>query len=212
MPKDESKKKDKKSDKSLEQEDSFNDEDKEERKSKRKHKKEKQSDDEEKEKEVEPKKEAKKEVKKEEHKEESLTTLVADVHSANNWEEADLGDDKRKLKFLKLMGATKHKDEGDVAHKHARAATETQKLNTDLEKQFNESLHNKMNRSHHVGLGFGGGVSFSRASDSEPKNKHIKFDDEESGAKKDSSASSKPSATPDSKSKYKMSFVKSNNS
>jgi hypothetical protein len=30
-----------------------------------------------------------------------------DVHSANNWEEADLGDEDRKIKFLKLMGATK---------------------------------------------------------------------------------------------------------
>ncbi len=29
------------------------------------------------------------------------------VHTANNWEEVDLGDDSRKKKFLKLMGATK---------------------------------------------------------------------------------------------------------
>ena len=30
-----------------------------------------------------------------------------EISSANNWEEADLGDEKRKLKFLKLMGAAK---------------------------------------------------------------------------------------------------------
>ena len=29
------------------------------------------------------------------------------VHSANSWESADLGDDERKKKFLKLMGASK---------------------------------------------------------------------------------------------------------
>lgn len=29
------------------------------------------------------------------------------VHTANSWEKADLGDDDRKLKFLKLMGASK---------------------------------------------------------------------------------------------------------
>jgi hypothetical protein len=31
------------------------------------------------------------------------------VHSANNWEGVDLGDQNRKLKFLKLMGAFKVK-------------------------------------------------------------------------------------------------------
>lgn len=31
------------------------------------------------------------------------------VHSANSWENADLGDDERKKKFLKLMGASKVK-------------------------------------------------------------------------------------------------------
>ena len=30
-----------------------------------------------------------------------------EVHTANNWEKADLGDEDRKLKFLKLMGAAK---------------------------------------------------------------------------------------------------------
>jgi hypothetical protein len=29
------------------------------------------------------------------------------VRSANDWEDADLGDDARKQKFLKLMGAGK---------------------------------------------------------------------------------------------------------
>jgi hypothetical protein len=39
----------------------------------------------------------------------SKSELILDVHSANNWEEADLGDENRKMKFLKLMGATKVK-------------------------------------------------------------------------------------------------------
>ena len=45
---------------------------------------------------------------------------IIKVHSANNWEEADLGDEKRKMKFLKLMGATKHQDTTNVLHKHTR--------------------------------------------------------------------------------------------
>ncbi len=32
---------------------------------------------------------------------------VPEVHSANSWEEADMGGDKRKAKFLRLMGAGK---------------------------------------------------------------------------------------------------------
>ena len=34
-------------------------------------------------------------------------SYVLQVHSANSWESADLGDDERKKKFLKLMGASK---------------------------------------------------------------------------------------------------------
>jgi hypothetical protein len=40
-------------------------------------------------------------------KDESFETMCTQVHTANNWEEADLGDEDRKKKFLKLMGATK---------------------------------------------------------------------------------------------------------
>lgn len=32
---------------------------------------------------------------------------MSQVHSANNWEGVDLGDDDRKKKFLRLMGAAK---------------------------------------------------------------------------------------------------------
>ncbi|WAR07691.1 SMAP-like protein [Mya arenaria] len=34
------------------------------------------------------------------------------VHSANKWEAVDLGDDDRKKKFLKLMGAAKQEHHG----------------------------------------------------------------------------------------------------
>ncbi len=38
---------------------------------------------------------------------EELAQVISGVNTANNWEKIDLGDDHRKLKFLKLMGASK---------------------------------------------------------------------------------------------------------
>ena len=46
-------------------------------------------------------------VNEEQIKQSEEKTLLPEVHTANSWEKADLGDDHRKLKFLKLMGATK---------------------------------------------------------------------------------------------------------
>lgn len=53
---------------------------------------------------------------------ENINKIEAEVHTANNWEEVDLGNDQRKLKFLKLMGAFKHKSDKDVQHKHSRGS------------------------------------------------------------------------------------------
>ena len=41
---------------------------------------------------------------------EELAEVISEVHTANSWEKVDLGDDHRKLKFLKLMGASKVSD------------------------------------------------------------------------------------------------------
>jgi hypothetical protein len=39
------------------------------------------------------------------HEDEVSGASSVEVKSANNWESADLGDDDRKQKFLRLMGA-----------------------------------------------------------------------------------------------------------
>ncbi|KAK6171271.1 hypothetical protein SNE40_019496 [Patella caerulea] len=85
-----------------------------------------------------------------------------EVHSANSWETAELGDDKRKSKFLRLMGAGKKKDHhgpiviGDHSTSHGREKQETEKITTELELQFRQGLDHKLSggaRSH-LGLGF----------------------------------------------------------
>lgn len=83
------------------------------------------------------------------------------VHSANNWEGVDLGDDDRKKKFLRLMGAAK-KDHhgkiiiGDHDAVHARSRDETVHINEDLEDQFKQGLEHRMAGGFkgHLGLGF----------------------------------------------------------
>lgn len=83
------------------------------------------------------------------------------IHSANNWEGVDLGDDNRKKKFLRLMGAAK-KDHhgkiiiGDHDAVHARSKDETVHINEDLEDQFKQGLEHKMAGGFkgHLGLGF----------------------------------------------------------
>jgi hypothetical protein len=128
------------------------------------------------------------------------------------------GDEKRKLKFLKLMGAAKHKDsaasEEIVQHQHSRPTKEIKKIDEDLEKQFTESLTSKINRTNHVGLGFGGASGFAPKPQS---NTHKKFDDDddkETQKKTDtpSTSTSTEVVKEDPKLKFKkMTFVKSNN-
>ncbi|CAF0753654.1 unnamed protein product [Rotaria sp. Silwood1] len=97
---------------------------------------------------------------------------IEEIHTANDWEHADLGDDLRKQKFLRLMGAKKRKDEcridsknsSSITHndihsfekKHCRSKTQNEAINLELEKQFNEGLQSKILHTHHEGLGFHG--------------------------------------------------------
>nr|XP_022293644.1 small acidic protein-like [Crassostrea virginica] len=102
-------------------------------------------------------------ITKEDCKQKSGTTeeIPKNVHSANNWEGADLGDDNRKKKFLRLMGASK-KDHhgkiiiGDHDAVHARSRDETVHIDEDLEDQFKQGLEHKMASGFkgHLGLGF----------------------------------------------------------
>lgn len=73
-----------------------------------------------------------------------------EVHSVNNWEGVNLGDDERKQKFLRLMGASKKEHHGrfvigDQADKpkHTVAGEETEKIEHDLEGQFQDGLEKK---------------------------------------------------------------------
>lgn len=87
---------------------------------------------------------------------------IEEVHTVNNWEDADLGDEQRKQKFLRLMGAKKRKDgqpepqpePSTTEKKHCRSKTETESINRSLEKQFNESVQSKILHTHHEGFGF----------------------------------------------------------
>lgn len=99
-----------------------------------------------------------------EHSEEKSSEDQEEVHSANNWEEAELGDDQRKAKFLRLMGAAKKEHKGRfvigaaVSSKpHGRSSQEERNLEEKLESQFQHSLTDRLQHRNkkHRGLGFG---------------------------------------------------------
>ncbi|XP_035663220.1 small acidic protein-like [Branchiostoma floridae] len=87
-----------------------------------------------------------------------------DIHSANRWESADLGDDQRKQKFLRLMGASKKKEHHGKIHigesqklpVHSRSGEEEKHVQQDLEHQFQQGLESKLTGKarRHVGLGY----------------------------------------------------------
>ncbi|XP_077309812.1 small acidic protein [Lithobates pipiens] len=70
--------------------------------------------------------------------------------AGGSWEEADLGNDERKQKFLRLMGAAKKEHTGRLVigdHKstsHFRSGAEDQKMNDDLEYQYQQSIDSSM--------------------------------------------------------------------
>ncbi|CAF0932172.1 unnamed protein product [Adineta steineri] len=109
--------------------------------------------------------------------------IIEQVHTVNDWEHADLGDEQRKQKFLRLMGAKKRKDEGRIdtkdipntVHedqflldkKHCRSKVENETIDRELEKQFNEGLQSKILHTHHEGLGFYENETANNASSSQ---------------------------------------------
>ncbi|CAF0942015.1 unnamed protein product [Rotaria sordida] len=115
---------------------------------------------------------------------------IEEIHTVNDWEHADLGDELRKQKFLRLMGAKKRKDESrtdikdssSINHndtlssekKHCRSKTENEAINLDLEKQFNESLQSKILYTHHEGLGFHGSDTSTASSSNDWHHQQVK--------------------------------------
>ncbi|KAK3097971.1 hypothetical protein FSP39_014905 [Pinctada imbricata] len=102
------------------------------------------------------------------------------VHSANKWENADLGDDSRKQKFLRLMGASKKEHHGKIVigdhdKPHERSKEKTEEIAEGLEEQYNEALHHKKVSGYkgHSGLGFSEEQE-KKEEDSEEANKDTK--------------------------------------
>lgn len=87
---------------------------------------------------------------------------AADQPGSGSWEDADLGNEERKQKFLRLMGASKKEHTGRLVigdHKstsHFRSGDEDQKINDELEHQFQQSMDSTMTgrNRRHCGLGF----------------------------------------------------------
>ncbi|CAL1531902.1 unnamed protein product [Lymnaea stagnalis] len=90
-------------------------------------------------------------------------TTLENVHSANSWETADLGDKQRNEKFLRLMGAAKKEHHGKIVigdHNpslaHKRGRREEQHLEDDLAEQYEQSLEHRLasGKRGHLGLGY----------------------------------------------------------
>ncbi|XP_064628536.1 small acidic protein-like [Lineus longissimus] len=114
------------------------------------------------------------------------------VHSANAWEQANLGDDDRKQKFLRLMGAGKKQHSGrfvigDTKTVHTKAVDSEKKVR-EIEEQYNEGMEHKLVSPRHAGLGFhdvGASVGKTTDSVSNPDNEKTKTIDEKKDSKED---------------------------
>uniref|UniRef100_A0A0B7BD23 Small acidic protein n=1 Tax=Arion vulgaris TaxID=1028688 RepID=A0A0B7BD23_9EUPU len=83
----------------------------------------------------------------------------AEVHSANSWETADLGDQQRNQKFLRLMGASKKEHHGKIiiGDKTVHTIRKEEKHRADeLEEQYEHSMEHCLvgGRKGHLGLGY----------------------------------------------------------
>ncbi|XP_066439788.1 small acidic protein [Eleutherodactylus coqui] len=95
----------------------------------------------------------------------------SEADGGGSWEGADLGNEERKQKFLRLMGAGKREHTGRLVigdHKstsHFRSGDEDRKMNDELEHQYQQGVDSSMSgrNRRHCGLGF------SELSDSQEK-------------------------------------------
>ncbi|XP_073406853.1 small acidic protein [Dendrobates tinctorius] len=143
---------------------------------------------------------------------------------SSSWEEADLGNEERKQKFLRLMGAGKKEHTGRLVigdHKstsHFRSGDEDRKMNDELEHQFQQSMDSTTSgrNRRHCGLGFSEPPSCEEKPTS-PENPHKEekqpdlsssdsASDPETGVAETTDQSANEKAP---KSNYKMQFVKS---
>ncbi|XP_062433737.1 small acidic protein [Rhea pennata] len=159
---------------------------------------------------------------------------AASPDGSSSWEAADLGNEERKQKFLRLMGAGKKEHTGRLVigdHRstsHFRTGEEDKKMNEELESQYQQSMDSTMSgrNRRHCGLGFSefqeGEEQDEAAGDS---SEHESSEDSESGSDSEQEESAEelqtaekheeaegPENKKEAKSNYKMMFVKASGS
>ncbi|XP_035406232.1 small acidic protein [Cygnus atratus] len=157
---------------------------------------------------------------------------AASPDGSSSWEAADLGNEERKQKFLRLMGAAKKEHTGRLVigdHRstsHFRTGEEDKKMNEELESQYQQSMDSTMSgrNRRHCGLGF------SEFQEDEEEaaghsSEHESSEDSESGSESEQDESAEelqaaekhdeaevPENKKEAKSNYKMMFVKASGS
>ncbi|XP_028713705.1 small acidic protein-like [Peromyscus leucopus] len=167
-------------------------------------------------------------------------SVSRDDLGSDNWEAADLGNEERKQKFSRLMGAGKKEHTGRLViedHKatfHFRTGEEDKKINEELEYQYQQSMDSKLSgpyRRRHCGFGFSevedddgeGDVPGDSDEDHSPDAQSPDDSGSDSESEKEESAeelhaaehpddAEDPNSGNDVKSNYKMIFVKSSGS
>ncbi|XP_021381285.2 small acidic protein isoform X2 [Lonchura striata] len=105
---------------------------------------------------------------------------AASPDGSSSWEAADLGNEERKQKFLRLMGAAKKEHTGRLVigdHRstsHFRTGEEDKKMNEELESQYQQSMDSTMSgrNRRHCGLGFSERCSLSSSTSMQPTEIH----------------------------------------
>ncbi|XP_064922218.1 small acidic protein isoform X1 [Columba livia] len=159
---------------------------------------------------------------------------AASPDGSSSWESADLGNEERKQKFLRLMGAGKKEHTGRLVigdHRstsHFRTGEEDKKMNEELESQYQQSMDSTMSgrNRRHCGLGFS--EVFQDSEEHEEAAGHSSeesSEDSESGSESEQEESAEelqaaekhdeadvPENKKEAKSNYKMMFVKASGS
>ncbi|XP_048828001.1 small acidic protein [Brienomyrus brachyistius] len=157
------------------------------------------------------------------------TKRPAEPHEASSaWESADLGNDERKQKFLRLMGAGKKEHTGRLVigdHKSTsnfRTGAEDKKMNSELEQQYQQGLDGKLSgrNRRHCGLGFSESSSPAEITEGEQGTDSTEATDSQEAKEEEPSTESKAGDQEQSedctdgrkeeqKRVFKMAFVKS---
>ncbi|NWH84608.1 SMAP protein, partial [Aegithalos caudatus] len=150
---------------------------------------------------------------------------------SSSWEAADLGNEERKQKFLRLMGAAKKEHTGRLVigdHRstsHFRTGEEDKKMNEELESQYQQSMDSTMSgrNRRHCGLGFSEEdeheeEAAGHSSDESSEDSESGSDSEQEESAEELQATEKhdeaevPENKKEAKSNYKMMFVKASGS